>query len=74
MAAIVHDIRSAKGRHRATPPAPVFPDPDPDYASLAVMFSPPLSPASLLNLGKYEPAFSRMAVALMDAIWEASQP
>ena len=57
-----------------TPP-PAFPGSDPaELAALARMFSEHLSPVSMRRLGKYEPAFTRMALTLMDATWAASRP
>ena len=57
-----------------TPP-PAFPGSDPaQLAALARMFGQHLSPESMLNLGKYQSAFTRMALTLMDATWLASQP
>ena len=57
-----------------TPP-PAFPGSDPaELAALARLFSEHLSVESMLNLGKYQSAFTRMALTLMDATWLASQP
>ena len=57
-----------------TPP-PAFPGSDPaELAAFARMFSEHLSPVSMRRLGKYERAFTAMALSLMDATWVASQP
>ena len=46
---------------------------DPQLAALAAVFSPPLTVDQMWNLAKYEEAFGRMARALVDATWAASQ-